>query len=398
MIAPHLSDSRTLAPLKGTTQSREVKNTTNWDATHFDALPEAFQQKVLDNVRENSPNGLTPEAMLANLGAAYDHAMTSHWEVPEGGKDADGAWTRGADPQAMAGLEWYAKAQEDAKDVAKTAKVPLDHGIGMVAALSPQTDWDSNIAMAKFMAGKLSADAPVELPDDEVAYRAKQSQASKGDAHDITIPNHQKLSTMTPGQAAWAMYAMASQEGLTNGLTTLAGKPKRAQLSMGATNVAKAVRIFRGEVPDKVLSGHKVRSFYNNITDPDNKLGKDDVTVDTHAVSAATGYRVTASGRTIKAMFEAGANTTANVKGAYALFADAYRKIATKYRITPNQAQAVIWTHWQTVKGGHHGYREEFPEIENDVPPKTAKVKAKEKETKTRAAARDQARDKLAGS
>ena len=88
----------------------------------------------------------------------------------------------------------------------------------MVASLSPQTDWDSNIAMAKFMITKLKADAPVELPNEEVAYRHKQSKASKGDSHDVTIPVGKRLSEMTPGQAAWAFYAMASTEGLTNGL------------------------------------------------------------------------------------------------------------------------------------------------------------------------------------
>jgi len=48
-----------------------------------------------------------------------------------------------------------------------------------------------------------------------------------------------------------------------------------------------------------------------------------------------------------------------------------------------------VWVHWQTVKGGHVGYREQHPAIENDVPPKTDKVKAKERETKERAKRKD---------
>ena len=112
---------------------------------------------------------------------------------------------------------------------------------------------------------------------------------------------------------------------------------------MGAQNVAKAIRIYRGEDPDKILSGHKVRSFYNNIMDPQNAEGMDDVTVDTPRSNGdgVPRHRLGRS-RTIKKMFEAGANTKANVKGAYSLFADAYRKIAAKYHVvTPNQAQAV---------------------------------------------------------
>jgi hypothetical protein len=68
-------------------------------------------------------------------------------------------------------------------------------------------------------------------------------------------------------------------------LKTLKGKPRKAQMSMGAQNVAKAIDIYRGTDPDKVLSGHKVRSFYNNISDPENEQGKDD------------GYRRHAHGR-----------------------------------------------------------------------------------------------------
>jgi hypothetical protein len=62
--------------------------------------------------------------------------------------------------------------------------------------------------------------------------------------------------------------------------------------------------------------------------------------------------------------------------------------VAKEKGVRASQAQAIIWTHWQTVKGGHHGYREDFPEIENDVPPKTGRVKAKEAESKARAKAR----------
>ena len=69
-------------------------------------LPEPMQEKILKSVREGSTeNQLTPAMMLTHLNAVYDHAMTMHWEIPAGGKDADGAWTKGPDPLAVAGLE-----------------------------------------------------------------------------------------------------------------------------------------------------------------------------------------------------------------------------------------------------------------------------------------------------
>lgn len=381
LIAPHLSD-----PVPN--PSGRGGAPVNWQATHFASLPAPYQKKILHNVLTASPNHLTPEMMHANLSATYDHAMSHHWEIPDGGKDADGHWADGPDSIALAGKDWYRKANQGAQKTASLGGIDLHHAIGMVAAMSPQTDWDSNIAMANFTASKLKADAKVSLPPDEIEYRHRQSLASKGDAHDVTIPNGKRLSEMSSGEAAWALYAMAPIEGLTNGILTIAGKPKKAQLSMGAQNVAKAIDIYRGTEPDKTLSGHKVRSFFNNISDPEDLQGHNDVTVDTHMVSAATGYRVTASGATIKKMFEAGGAVAANVKGAYALFADAIREVAKEKGVTPDQAQAIIWTHWQTVKGGHHGYREDFPEIEGDVPPKTEKVKAKERESKARAVAR----------
>jgi hypothetical protein len=94
-------------------------------------------------------------------------------------------------------------------------------------------------------------------------------------------------------------------------------------------------------------------------------------------------------------MFNAGSSTPDNAKGTYSVIADAVRRIASENHLAPNQAQAIIWTHWQTLPGatpeapnGHKGYREDFAPIAGDAGLKSDRVKAKKKAAKLHAAVR----------
>ena len=70
------------------------------------------------------------------------------------------------------------------------------------------------------------------------------------------------------------------------------------------------------------------------------------VTVDTHALSAAVGKKVPAQDKRM-VVLQSPSSRAYSVKGAYSIFADAYRNVAKKYNISPEQAQALIWIQWR---------------------------------------------------
>jgi hypothetical protein len=100
---------------------------------------------------------------------------------------------------------------------------------------------------------------------------------------------------------------------------------------------------------------HKVRSFYNNILDPDSL--NEDVTMDTHAIGAAllfpSASLSTSVGQSLKTSpligkrepgFEgaSGSNITGS-QGTYPLWADAYRELAHELKISPRVLQSITW-------------------------------------------------------
>jgi hypothetical protein len=225
----------------------------------------------------------------------------------------------------------------------------------MIAALSPQTDWFSNIAVADFMAKTLHADPVLNLPPNVLEYVTAKAAATRSTKAVIRQGEH--FSAMTPEEAAWGIMGMIRAAKLKSEDKIKSGQPRAASVSMGTGSMAKAIRMFRGEKPEEVLSGHKVRSFFNNILDPDDLQHGDDVTIDTHAVSAAALARIGAKSKTIDKMYANISKLSANVKSAYPMFADAYRRLAQRHGLLSNQAQALIWTHWQS-NFSHVGERE----------------------------------------
>jgi len=98
------------------------------------------------------------------------------------------------------------------------------------------------------------------------------------------------------------------------------------------TNRDKAIRIARGEHPTEVLSGAKVKAFYQCILSPIT----DAVCIDRHAIDAALGYK--------------GDDTSRKVldrKGAYDMVVWAYIAAAEHFGIGPAQCQAIAWVAWR---------------------------------------------------
>lgn len=103
--------------------------------------------------------------------------------------------------------------------------------------------------------------------------------------------------------------------------------------------ISKVERILAGEGPAKVLSGDKIRSFYDNILDPE---GSRAVTVDRHAIDIAVGT----------VGDDASRKKVLRPKGAYETVADAYREVADIAGLLPHQVQAITWLVWRAEKKG----------------------------------------------
>lgn len=104
-------------------------------------------------------------------------------------------------------------------------------------------------------------------------------------------------------------------------------------------NERKVDSILAGENPLDVLSGNKVRAFYQTIVDP---TGFSIPTIDRHAFDIA----VNIAG----AYLDSGAKILAR-KGMYDVFGQVYVDAAIEMGIGAPQMQAVTWVTWRREKG-----------------------------------------------
>lgn len=191
-----------------------------------------------------------------------------------------------ASPQTQQeGRLWYPKVNEAvAKGIRGTSMTPI-HGAGIVAAVSPNMDWD-----------KRNIDAFKEL-----------KSLKESDWHDILVKgDRSKIQGMGINSAS---------DG----------------------NLAKAYRIQRGEHPDDVLprrTAPKTNSFAHNIN-----LEPNHVTIDGRAHDiAADRMQGWEQDRGISS-----AALPTGKKTRYEHFEDAYQSAARKHNMTGYEAQSVAW-------------------------------------------------------
>ena len=146
------------------------------------------------------------------------------------------------------------------------------------------------------------------------------------------------------------------------------GKASSAAWRQSASATGSAVSCLlsngnRDVISEQLGEQHKVRSFYNNILDPDTENG--DVTIDTHAVGAALISGTSGSDVSVQHNFGSspeadkkpkGFEATSNsaitgLQGNYAIYADAYREAAAKIGILPHELQAAVWVEKRKMFG-----------------------------------------------
>lgn len=250
-------------------------------------LDEADRQRK--RVTDNAPKGvdLSHEGIVQRLMEMHGHYDKNfHDDYHSGG-------------------DFYHHANKLARNLGNSHGLSQRTTTGVIAGLSPGTDWDRNVTQAMHL-----------------------------------IANHKDYDHLPPEEAAKAYHA------------TVGTGNEHGVVRNTVDNYTKAFHILRGGDPSDHLGGHKVRSFFNNILDPNNKGGVNSVTMDRHAISAAVGGTVSA--KRLDSVFYDGSSAENNTKGTYAHFADAYRDAHARLTeaghdagATPAHFQAKIWGVWR---------------------------------------------------
>jgi GNAT superfamily N-acetyltransferase len=350
-------------------------------ATHWDDLDEDTQTKVSGTIHKALGEAPTiPNASVP--GGSRNPLPAKPYQAPKTQADLVNNITnmfhsaRNSDEKGEGkgyltnGQRWYKDAHNQVKDWAKTYGIDHYHMNGATAALSPSTDWDSNLTMAHYHAkhlGTRNADGSennqtLRLDRGHKSY-AKDVKAAAKDGVDLDSLSGKRFRDMSHAEA---YHAVKHQALRVDKIKRSSGGPMVENPNWGPSwqsskNGIRAIRMMRGETeadsPDKLLSGHKVRSFHNNLYHAGHT---DDVTVDSHATSLAMGAKMGASSKTLKKVLEfgnTGREKAQNSRGGYSYIADSYRQahknlVASGHMSadsTPADLQAITWKRWRDL-------------------------------------------------
>jgi len=262
---------------------------------------------------------------------------------------------------------WYLGANKTSQELAKKHNVSNESSAGVIAALSPQMDWNKNVSLADRVISiyNRSQGRPLEK-DAFKALRQIYEKPGSPYASDIkVIESGVPFQELTNNQKAMYVRAVdktfnSTNYNLSNPIGDIVGLALNkdgtpSKISWGSnTDIGKAISVLDDPSIENISrsmgDAHKVRNFYNNIVNPnyayDNPL-VGDVTIDTHAVAAASMKPFSGESPEVKANFGSGggsANTVlSGAKGTYGIRADAARLAAQEAGIMPREMQSVTW-------------------------------------------------------
>jgi len=276
-----------------------------------EATMSAFSKEIQDKISSNLEKkfGVTAAQGKANIEALLDRAKgTAVW---------------------AAGSQWYQKANDDATEIAAQFGLSEETIVGAFAAISPGKYWDEEEVEVRAMAEYVGSDQPLNLSDDRMELLNAQLEAIGERAENGT-----KFSEFSDRGAVFAMRQQYLDDG---GAGWGIGK--------SYDNYEKGVSILRGADPDDVLNGVKVRSFYNNIGNPDDPS---DVTVDIQMVQAFANDKQAENSSSVMGAPSISRKGEGKTEiGPTPLVADVLREVASSYDIIPQQAQAIAWMQWK---------------------------------------------------
>lgn len=271
--------------------------------------------------------------------------------------------------------EWYPGGNRLTKDVAEKNDYSHPQTAGVTAVLSPQKDWDMNVSLMRRLVDihKNQTDT-VTTPkmlekSKEIQQNMIKTQGEKGAAvaKALRIATNE-IEGKTYGElkgkakAAWLRlydetynprtYEEHNPDGSAKGFAhNLDGSPSNVAWG-GLASIEKAISILedgsRENISNQLGDAHKVRSFYNNLIEPDSP--RNDVTSDTHSVGASLFLPLSGDDVEVNDNFERPKHAETGLQGTYPLYAEAMRTAARELDIPhPRALQSIVWTKWRDL-------------------------------------------------
>jgi hypothetical protein len=267
--------------------------------------------------------------------------------------------------------QWYDGANKLTGDAATDNQISHPQSAGMMAVYSPQKDWDMNVDLHRrtldILKNHQNDVTSPEMTDWMEKYRDRQAKAAKkpdqiAAVKDFTdaLQNVQgkSFSQLTDPyeKSVWLRaydeahnprdYRKIAPTGEAGDYVKTT-KGVNAKVAWGTFNsIAKALSIYdngsRDNISEQLGDMHKVRSFYNNIIEPNSLRG--DVTVDTHAVAAGLLRPLSGNDTDVVKNFSSPKSAPLGLNGTYALYNEAYKRAAEDLDIPhPRMLQSVVW-------------------------------------------------------
>ena len=263
---------------------------------------------------------------------------------------------------------WYDGANKIAKEMADNYDMSLRQIAAIMAAMSPQKDWFQNVSMAERAIDVLKNQGDQAWTPDMLKYaesyvketKDRKEREKRQDAFEKikrvaragTVLNDMDEKSAAAFVRAYdeafhsRSYRIVTPEGGFGDLVkNNDGTPSTMMWSTYGP-IEKAVSIFRDgsreNVSQQLGFEHKIRSFYNNIANPNSEI--DHVTIDTHAVAAALFEALAGTDTEVTQNFGGtGSSDVLGVGGTYGLIADAYREAAKKAGVRAREMQSITW-------------------------------------------------------
>lgn len=272
------------------------------------ALPEDFTQDLLvtkmyiydikptevyNNITRLGENAANLYAEM-NAGGGGDISTLPKWVTAKDYSDIrdqivtiDGntwQWNEGAGDILHQRDRFYAFWHAAYTDISNETGIEFERVVAVGAAISPNLNANANLLYAHEIA-RMAAANPTLTPAQIATINAKL----EADGFDYRYKKNSRLFDGPDGQvlaraattvratdAEWRLYLPENETGFGVGRTW--------------DNFAKGFDVVSGRLTaDDALTGVKIRSFVNNIVDPDNVSGMDDVTVDYQGIDSAYG-------------------------------------------------------------------------------------------------------------
>lgn len=290
---------------------------------------------------------------------------------------------------------WYDGANVIAQKFAKQYGVTPEQSSAVIAVLSPKKDWYTNVDNAKrilsifknnmdFVITKEMLDQYVKtegVVTKKTGETAEQLQAKINEAKEKQEKAEKLRASLVGKKLSESGSHMAqmiraydetyndrsfdilSPNGKSLGFAR--NKPSAAELRKdpnakgkatttswaGYKAINKAIKIIQDgsqeNISNQLGNAHKVRSFYNNIIDPNSEIGH--TTADTHAAAAALWKPFSAHDTEVeKHMFGGPSDIETGIIGTYPAVQEAYKLAAKERGLLPREMQSITW---EAVRG-----------------------------------------------